>query len=111
MLYNAWRCESKHKVLDQKFATKITTHIANKNDVFKVRKMNYNMAIKVTYNANICVEVENKEVQLQRKVPARPSQLRLKIEHYYEEKLPMYEESQKNYSKFTTILPQDSERQ
>jgi len=29
------------------------------------------MASKVTHNANICVEVDNKEVQLQRKVPAR----------------------------------------
>jgi len=73
--------------------------------------MNYNMASKVTYNANICVEVENKEVQLQRKVLARPSQLRLKTEHYYDERLPTYEESQKKYAKFTTILPQDSERQ
>jgi len=51
------------------------------------------MTSKVTHNANICVEVdnkevENKEVQLQRKVPARPSQLRLKTEHYYDVKLP-----------------------
>ena len=73
--------------------------------------MNRNMASKVTYNAKICVEVENKEVQLQRKVPARPSQLRLKTKHYYDERLPTYEESQKEYAKFTTILPQDSERQ
>jgi len=69
------------------------------------------MASKVTHNANICVEVDNKEVQLQRKVPARPSQLRLKTEHYYDVKLPTYEESQKKYAKFTTTLPQDSERQ
>jgi len=69
------------------------------------------MTSKVTHNANICVEVDNKEVQLQRKVPARPSQLRLKTEHYYNEGLPTNEESQKKYAKFMTILPQDSERQ
>jgi len=39
-------------------------------------------------------------VQLQRKAPARPSQLRLKTEHYYDAKLPTYEESQKKYAKF-----------
>jgi len=69
------------------------------------------MASNVTHNANICVEVDNKEVQLQRKVPARLSQLRLKTEHHYDVKLPTYEESQKKYAKFTTTLPQDSERQ
>jgi len=79
--------------------------------VFKVREMNHNMASKVTYNVNLCVEVENKAVQLQRKVPARPLQLRLKTKHYYDERLPTYEESQKDYAKFTTLLPQDSERQ
>jgi len=36
------------------------------------------MASKVTHNVNICVGVENKEVQLQRKVPARPPRLLLK---------------------------------
>ena len=38
------------------------------------------MASKVTHNVNECVGLENKEVQLQCKVPARPSQLRLKTE-------------------------------
>jgi len=54
---------------------------------------------KVIYNTDTCVEVEDKEVQLQRKVPARPPQLRLKTEHY-NVKLPTYEESQKKYAKF-----------
>jgi len=58
------------------------------------------MASKVTHNANICVGVDNKEVQLQRKVPARPPKLRLKTEHYYDARLPTYEESQKKYAKF-----------
>ena len=58
------------------------------------------MASKVTHNANICAEVENKEVQLPSKAPARPPQLRLKTEHYYDVKLPTYEESQKKYVKF-----------
>jgi len=69
------------------------------------------MASKVTHNAKICVEVENKKVQLQRRVPERPQRLRLKTEHYYDVKLPTYEESQKKYAKFMTPLPQDSERQ
>ena len=57
------------------------------------------MARKVTNNANECAKVENDEVQLQRKVPARPSQLRLKTEHYYNERLPTYEESQEEVCK------------
>ena len=61
------------------------------------------MASKVTQNANICVEVENK-VQLPSKAPARPPQLRLKTEHYYDVKLPTYEESQKKYVKFMKPL-------
>jgi len=69
------------------------------------------MASKVTHNANMCVEVENKEVQRQRKVPGRPQRLQLKTEHYHDVKLPTYEESQKKYAKFMTALPQDSERQ
>jgi len=58
------------------------------------------MASKVMQNANECVEIEDKEVPLQRKVPARPSQLQLKTEHHYNVKLPTYEESQKKYGKF-----------
>jgi len=69
------------------------------------------MASKITHNANICVETENKEVQLPSKAPVRPPQLRLKTEHYYDVKLPTYEESQKKYAKLMTALPQDSERQ
>jgi len=65
------------------------------------------MASKVTQNANICVEVENK-VQLPSKAPARPPQLRLKTEHYYDVKLPTYEESQKRYAKFMKVLFDDS---
>ena len=74
-------------------------------------KISYNMASRVMHNANECVEIEDKEVQLQRKEPARPPRLPLKTEHYYDVKLPTYEESQKKYAKFTTTLPQDSERQ
>jgi len=69
------------------------------------------MTSKVTHNANICVEVENKKVQLQRKVPARPPQLRLKTEHYYDEKLPTYKESQKKYAKFMKVLLDSPEKQ
>jgi len=36
------------------------------------------MASKGTSNDNVCVEGENKEVQLPSKAPARPPQLRLK---------------------------------
>jgi len=68
------------------------------------------MASKVTQNANICVEVENK-VQLPSKAPARPPQLRLKTEHYYDVKLPTYEESQKKYAKFMKVLPDNPEKQ
>ena len=68
------------------------------------------MASKVTQNANICVEVENK-VQLPSKAPARPPQLRLKTEHYYDVKLPTYEESQKKYAKFMKALPDKPEKQ
>ena len=56
------------------------------------------------------MEVENK-VQLPRKAPARPPQLRLKTEHYYDVKLPTYEESQKKYAKFMKVLPDTSEKQ
>ena len=38
--------------------------------------LSYNMASKVTNNANECAKVENDEVQLQCKKPARPPQLR-----------------------------------
>jgi len=69
-----------------------------------VRKIRCNMASEVTHNVNICVEVVNKEVQLQCKKPARPSQLRFKTEHYYDVKLPTYEESQKKYVKFMKPL-------
>ena len=62
------------------------------------------MASKVTHNANECVKVINDEVQLQCKKPARPSQLRYKTEHYYDVKLPTYEESHKKYGKFTKPL-------
>ena len=68
------------------------------------------MASKVARNANIYMEVENK-VQLPRKAPARPPQLRLKTEHYYDVKLPTYEESQKKYAKFMKALPDTSEKQ
>jgi len=68
------------------------------------------MASKVTQNANICVEVENK-VQRPSKASARPPQLRLKIEHYYDEKLPTGEESQKKYAKFMKVMPDKSEKQ
>ena len=68
------------------------------------------MASKVAQNANIYMEVENK-VQLPRKAPARPPQLRLKTEHYYNVKLPTYEESQKKYAKFMKVLPDTSEKQ
>jgi len=68
------------------------------------------MASKVTQNANIRVEVENK-VQLPRKAPARPPQLRLKTEHYYDVKLPTCEESQKKYVKFMKALPDTAEKQ
>jgi len=69
------------------------------------------MASKVTHNANICVGVENKEVQLPRKAPARPPPLCLKTEHYYDVKLPTYEESQKKYAEFMKTPAQDTERQ
>jgi len=69
------------------------------------------MASKVTYNTNICVEVENKEVQLPSKAPARPPQLRLKTEHYHDVKLPTYEESQKKYAKFRSTQPHEPVRQ
>ena len=78
--------------------------------MFKVRKMNRNLASKVTYNANIYVEVETKEVQLQRTKPVRPSQLRLKTEHYYDVKLPTYEESRNKYVKFMKLLLDDLKR-
>jgi len=68
------------------------------------------MASKVVQNANVRVEVENK-VQLPRKAPARPPRLRLKTEHYYDVKLPTYEESQKKYAKFMKVLPDNSEKQ
>ena len=42
------------------------------------------------------------------KKPARPPQLRLKTEHYYDVKLPTYEESQKKYAKFMKVLFDDS---
>jgi len=69
------------------------------------------MASKVTHNANECVEVANDEVQLQCKIPARPSRLRLKTEHYYDVKLPTYEESQKKYAKFMKELVESPEKQ
>jgi len=69
------------------------------------------MASKVTHNANECVGLENKEVQLQRKVPARPSQLRLKTEYNHDAKLPTYEESQKKYAKFMKVLLDNPEKQ
>jgi len=69
------------------------------------------MASKVTHNANICVEVENKEVQLPSKAPARSPQLRLKTEHHYDVKLPTYEESQKKYAEFMKVLPDNPEKQ
>ena len=49
-----------------------------------------------------------KKIQLQRTKPVRPSQLRLKTEHYYDAKLPTYEESQKKYAKFMKVLFDDS---
>jgi len=69
------------------------------------------MASKEIRNANICVEVPNKKVQLPRKAPARPPQLRLKTEHYYDVKLPTYEESQKKYAKFMKVLFDNPEKQ
>ena len=67
--------------------------------------MNRSMASKVIYTVNICVEVENKKkIQLQRTKPVRPSQLRFKTEHYYDVKLPTYEESQNKYVKFMKLL-------
>jgi len=69
------------------------------------------MSIKGTHNAHTCVGVENKEVQLQRKVPARPPQLRLKTEHYHDVKLPTCEESQKKYAKFIKALFDSPEKQ
>jgi len=63
------------RILIKKFATKITTYVANKNDVFRVRKISHNMASKVIHNVNIGVEVPNKKVQLQCKKLARPPQL------------------------------------
>jgi len=77
----------------------------------KSEKVSYNMASKVTHNANECVKVTNDEVQLQCKVPARPSQLRLKREHYYDVKLPTYKEGQKKYSKFMKAMPCHPEEQ
>ena len=74
-------------------------------------KISYNMASKVMHNANECVEIEDKEVQLQRKEPARPPRLRLKTEHYYDVKLPTYEESQKKYAKFMKVLLDNPEKQ
>jgi len=62
------------------------------------------MASKVKHNANECVETEDKKVQLQCEEPARPPRLRLKTEHYYDVKLPTYEESQKKYAKFMKVL-------
>jgi len=62
------------------------------------------MASKVTNNANECAKVENDKVQLQGKKPARPPQLHLKTEHYYDAKLPTYEESQKKDVKFMNDL-------
>jgi len=55
------------------------------------------MASKVTHNVNMCVGVENK-VQLPKKAPVRPLPLAVKTEHYYDVKLPTYEESQKKYA-------------
>ena len=49
------------RFLIKKFATKITTYFADKNDVFRVRKISYNMASKEIHNANTCVEVPNKK--------------------------------------------------
>ena len=59
-------------------------------------KTSYNMSSKITHNVSECVG----QVQLPCKVTARPSELRLKIEHYYDAKLPTYEESQKKYVKY-----------
>jgi len=66
------------------------------------------MASKVTHKANECAKVKNDEGQLPCKKPARPPQLRLKTEHYYDVKLPTYEESQKKYAKFMKVLFDDS---
>ena len=74
-------------------------------------KISYNMASKVTHNANGCVGIANDEVQLQCKIPARPLQLRLKTEHYHDVKLPTYEESQKKYAEFMKVLRDDPEKQ
>jgi len=63
------------------------------------------MSSKETHNANECVG----QVQL-RKVPARPSQLRLKTEYDYDAKLPTYEESQKKYAKFMKVLLDDPKK-
>jgi len=69
------------------------------------------MISKVMHDANECVEIEDKKVQLQCKVPARPPRLRLKTECYYDAKLPTYEESQKKYAKFMKPLLDDPEKQ
>ena len=66
--------------------------------------------MEVTYNANKGVKVINDEGQLQRTKPARPPQLRFKTEHYYDAKLPTYEESQKKYVKFIKPLIDDLKR-
>jgi len=50
-------------------------------------------------------------VQLPSKAPARPLQLRLKTEHYYDIKLPPYEESQRKYAKLMKVLPDKPEKQ
>ena len=62
------------------------------------------MANKVTHKGNECAKVENDEGQLPCKKPARLPQLLLKTEHYYDVKLPTYEESQKKYVKFMKPL-------
>jgi len=69
------------------------------------------MASRETSNVNVCAECENNKLQLQGKVPERPQRVRLKTEHYYDVKLPTYEESQKKYAKFVSTLSQDSKKQ
>jgi len=50
-------------------------------------------------------------LELKRIKPERPQKLILKTEHYYNVKLPTYEESQKKYAKFLESLQGDKEKQ
>jgi len=57
------------------------------------------------------INLECKDNEVNCNAPGRPQRLRLKTEHYYDVKLPTYEESQKKYAKFLESLHDEKEKQ